>query len=119
MVELLAHRHVSALARTLQHDAEASLPRQRPRARVGAQDCCFAACAVAVSLKNFDRRGLAGTVRAEQSERLTALDVEAHPVEGRELPILFAQIAHAHNGVRSCHDTMLAPRRAFDQSCVG
>ena len=108
VAQLLGHGHHAGLAARLQHDAEPRLPRQAALARVDAEHAHLAARAVAVALEDLDRRGLAGAVRPEQREGLAAMDVEAHAVDGVVLPVVLAQVAHAHDGFRFAHALSVA-----------
>jgi hypothetical protein len=117
--ELLANGHVAALARRLQHDAQARLPGEAAPAGVDPEHAHLAGGAVAVSLEDLDRRALARPVRAEQGEGLAAEDVEAHAVEGRELAVGLAQVANAHRDVGLCHVSTVAARAGRRQWCAG
>src|SRR5690554_5432932 len=63
--QLLAHCHVAALARALQHDAEAGLPGEAVLLRVVPQHADVARGAITVAFENLDGGRLTGTVRAE------------------------------------------------------
>lgn len=84
--DLLADRRVAGFAAGLQHDAQARLPGEVAVPRVDAQHRRLAAGAVAVALEDLDRRRLAGAVRAEEGERLAAVDVERDAGDGRRAP---------------------------------
>src|SRR5580698_5007520 len=60
----------------LQRDAEQFAKFALIALPVAAENCNFAGCGIEQAFQNFDGRGLAGTVRAEQTETFASLDFE-------------------------------------------
>jgi hypothetical protein len=66
----------------------AAQPPPRPAiTRVDPQHPHLARVALAESLEDLDRGRLSRTVRTQQREHLTRLDLEAHPINGADRPI--------------------------------
>ena len=76
-------------------------PEHRDRARV----------ARAVTLQDLDGRRLAGTVRAEQGDHLTARHFEVDAAESRDAPVGLGEVLH--------HDREVAPSRHFGERIGG
>src|SRR5690606_9871231 len=109
VTQLLAHGGGARLARRLQHDAEPRLPGEPAVLRVGAEHAHLAGAAVAVALEDLDGGGLAGAIRAEQGEGLSAADVEVEAAHGLDLPVALAQPPHLDDSLCG-HTPTLAPR---------
>src|SRR5258705_108750 len=71
----------------LQHDADALAERGGGTLRVEAEDIDVPTVPCAVTLEDLDRRRLPGSVRGEQAEDLTLLDLEADSADGLIGPI--------------------------------
>ena len=99
--QLLAHGVVARLRRRLQHDAEPGLPVEVAVRGIDAEHADLARRAQAVALEDLDGRRLAGAVRAEQGEGLTAGDVEVDAVDGDDAAVRLAQSADPHRGIRA------------------
>src|SRR5690606_12511138 len=109
MRELLTHRDRARLAGLLQHDAQPRLPIEPTAGRVGAEHRDLAGGTDPLPLEDLDRRRLAGTVRPEQGEDLTAMDVEADVVDRVEGAVTLAQAPHPHGRFCGVHPFSLDP----------
>ena len=84
----------------LGHDTDLVTPRPvRPR-RVTSEDGHLPAVTAAEPLENLERRGLARTVRTEQGENLSRVDVQVQAVDRDEVTVASRQTPDVHDGRR-------------------
>src|SRR4029077_6864715 len=106
LVQAVEQRHRLANRQLLgelgynQLDAEALAQGVSARAvvPVHAQDFDVARVGQREAFENFDGRGLAGAVRAQQAEALAGRDGEVEPVHGRECAVALDEPAAADRG---------------------
>src|SRR4029079_2480334 len=83
----------------LQHDADAFAPGPTGMGRVGAEHTDLAVVPWPVALEDLDGGGLAGAVRAEQTEDLTPGDREVDAVHPLDAVVRLAQPTDLDGGV--------------------
>src|SRR4051812_11705451 len=91
VAQRLARGDVAVDAARLEHDADLAAQRAAAPAGVVPEHRDLAAAARAVALEDLDRRRLAGAVRAEQAEHLTAAHGYVDPAHRLELAVALAQ----------------------------
>jgi hypothetical protein len=91
----------------LEHEPDTRPQRRGVGPRVEPEHPHLAGVRAAVALAALDRRGLAGTVGAEQPEHLSGPDVEGEPVDGERLAVPLGEATRGDDGLG--HDAHLRP----------
>src|SRR5205823_11452978 len=94
LVERLARRDLVVERGRLELHADAGANRRSVLAPVEAADLDLAGVGLGQPFDHLERRGLAGAVRAEETEDLTRRDAEIDAGDGEDLRELLAQIAY-------------------------
>src|SRR5262249_10345739 len=107
VAQRLPGSHVAVDPARLEDDPDAAAKLDRPSGGIVPQHGYLSAGALPVALEDLYRRGLAGSVRAEQPEDLAAMDVDVDPAHGLELAVALYEVAHLDGRGRIAHGPII------------